>query len=203
MSSEWEAYKAGVRGAAPAPHEETEDYARFSAWFMPVAFGLAVALCYFMAWKNLDGTLIDAARVSEVFPPAAGRIAFFEVQDKASQGAYTATLAAGLVILPAFLVLNGIGYWKTVVAPDRCRRVSRLTMHAVLPLLVVFAIFFLIAFVHVPEFSVPGRRGMSRIIFWPAFPALGGALLVLCAHVIFVALVGGLKFLFGLVGKNR
>ena len=202
MSEKWDAYVAEVKDAAPAPHNETEAYEQFSHWFTLFAFGAAIALCYFMAWKNLDGTLIDAARVSEVFPLAAGRIAFFEEQDKASQGAHTATLTAGLVILPTFLVMNGIGYWRTVVAPGHCRRVNRLTLHSVIPLLVVITIFFLIGFVEVPESSVPGRRGMSIILFWPVFPALGGGLLVLCAFSIFMALVGGLKFLFGLGDKT-
>ncbi|WP_152452941.1 hypothetical protein [Roseivivax sp. THAF197b] len=197
-----EHYKSAVRNSAPAPHDETEGYAWFSAWFMPVAFGVAVALCYIIAWANLDGTLINAARLSEVFPQADGRIAFFDGQDKASQGAYTATLAASLVIFPAFLLMNGIGYWRTVVAPGRCRRVSHLTIISVLAQVTVFAVLFLIAFVHVPEAQPPGRRGNSAIIFWPVFPAVGGALLVLCANVIFCALVGGLKFLFGLRGNN-
>lgn len=199
MSRDLDDYKSAVRNAAPAPYNETEGYERFSAWFMPLAFGAAIALCYILAWANLDGTLINAARLSEIFPPANGRIDFFERQDEASKGAYTATLSAGLLIVPAFLVSHGIGYWSTVVAPGRCRRVSRLTIMSVLTAVLAFVAIFWIGFFFVPDVRLAKK---SFILFWPIFPALGGVLLVLISHVVFGALVGGLKFLFGLRGKN-
>lgn len=70
---------------------------------MPVAFVLGVALCYLAAILNVYGALLPAESVERAIPQAADRIAFLAKYDTRSLHAYTATLAAGLVMSRCFL----------------------------------------------------------------------------------------------------
>lgn len=191
-----ESFKARLRASAPAPHDETPQYERFTAVFAlvsPAAFVIAAYATYFIFGERLDALSTWLARE---FPLLAPRIGFLRAWNVQSARAYAATVTSGALLFSIFLLINAIGYWKTVVRKGGCRTVNINTLVLVVMLLTVFGVLGAIAFLEIPSTWNPSYPGMTRIFFWPTFPMLGGLFSSTMFYGAFSMLVAIVKFVF-------
>jgi hypothetical protein len=187
--------------SAPAPHWETPEYLQFSNVFAPVAFFGGVALSYALVFLFGAG-LEDATRLLvHHMPFLLARLAFLRSADGYSHIPYIATIISGLIFVPTMLIVNGIGYWKTVVSHRRCRKVVPLTTVVIGMGISVFGAMLWIAFVYCPLSYQQSRPGMVRILFWPIFPIFGSGVVFLSAIIGFSILVGVAKFAWHFGGR--
>jgi len=166
-------FKARLKASAPAPHDETPEYARFSQVYAiasPVTFVVAAYATCFALGARLDDL---ADWLAQEFPLLAPRITFLHAWDVQSVRAFAATLVSGALLFPVFLLINAIGYWKTVVRPGACRPFSQLTGVFLGMALIFLAITFAVCLLVVPRSFNAHFPGITSVIFWPNFPWLG------------------------------
>ena len=183
-----QSFKSKIRESAPAPPDETEDYRRFHNRFSVITMIVMIACAYLASLLP-----VVAGAASEVLiylPTLNGRASFLRSNDIPSYFSFSATVVSVLLTGPLSIAVFARGYWITVVAPRKCRRVSRETFLSVAFSLSVSSILVAIAFVHVPTTYDPRWPGFSSILFWPLFPALGSVVAWMFSLVLFSALVG-------------
>jgi len=182
--------------SAPAPNNETPQYERFDDVYVKVSFAtfiIAAYATYFIFGARLDAVATWLARE---FPLLAPRIEFLRAWDAQSVRAYAATMVSGALLFPIFLLINAIGYWKNVVRIGGCNPVDAMTFKLLIQLLVMFGGLTVIAVFFIPSTWNPRYPGMTRIFFWPAFPALGGLMWALDCYIFFYVPVAILKYVF-------
>lgn len=180
-----------LRMAAPAPHDETEEYRRFNSVASWLLFLGALALTYTFCYMDLAASLWG--EVSGFLPILHDRAVFLRALDPMSHVAYSNTVLASLLVIPLFLTIFSIGYWRTVVILDGHKSVSGLTaiLVGVSFLISIFLLF--IVFIHRPENYSERTPGFVQVFFWPYFPALGAGTAFLIANFLFSSLVGVAK----------
>ena len=203
MPSNFETLKKEVRAAAPAPYDETEGYATFSQALFIAAVAVAIALAYTLSYMLFLASSECLAWLSDAMPFSRDRLNFLAQLDERSAVSYLATVLSGFLLVPVILCANGVGYWKTVVAGRRCKRVTSLSLASAGPALLVFGVVFWIAFVFVPSGIDPRYPGNVRWFFWPIFPALGGLVLALLPSVLFQVCVLALKAALLAAGREE
>ena len=196
-------FKARLRASAPAPHDETPEYERFSRVFAivsPVSFVLAAYATYFALGARLDNV---AGWLAREIPLLAPRIAFLQEWDIQSVRAYAASVASGALLFPVFLLINAVGYWKTVVCNGACRPVNAMTLVLLGLVLTVFGALGAIFFLLIPWTWDARYPGTMRLFFWPTSPMLGGLWWSTMLFMIFSTLVAAVKFAFYRRLKNE
>lgn len=190
-----------LRAAAPAPHDETLEYSRFSytfpLYFAVFVVGATYISCLFDFFGE-DGVLW----VSKNLPILGPRISFLSSVDQSSYLAFGATVLTCLICLPIVFSVWLVGYWKTVVSQRKCRGLSLETIYSVSFMIFVSGCLVAIAFAHVPDAFEVSRPGMSRILFWPFFPLVGATVTWLSAMTLFSISVGLMKLIMALRGSD-
>lgn len=187
---------------APAPHNETVDYARFSSFFVPIAFGISLLLPYiiiFIFADYLEEVMIWFATKVPIFDR---RIYFLRSIDDFSDAAYAATLNSGIIILIGVFTANFFGYRKSVVLPKKLRRAGPLTVVSMLFMTMTIFLLGWASFIDAPVALSGSQLGMSRVLLWPFFPALGAAVFFLSSILAFSISVGVVKLTLKL-GENN
>ncbi len=180
-----------LRAASPAHPEETKDYRKFSNAFSLISLAIAISAAYAL-WFLPDLEVV-AANLDSYLPILNERLSFLLDNDFDSYLAYSATVLSVLVSVPVTVTGFSFGYWRTVAAPRKCRRVSKDTLLAILFGVSTSTILMAIAFIDVPETYDPRWPGFALILFWPIFPALGGAAAWFFGMTVFLTLVGMVK----------
>ncbi len=187
---------------APAPHDETAAYKRFNGWFSIISMLFFVAAAYGSTW--LFSAKLDKASVwlSTALPILEPRIEFLRSVDGYSHLPYTATVISGMISVLVMIIIQAVFYWKTVVRPGKAKGVIPKTFGLMAYLALVFAALVWIAFIFTTNTYDPRWPGMTRVILWPIFPLLGGAMASLTATVLFSILVGIVKLVFMCKGND-
>lgn len=164
-------------------------------------FFLAVIAATVVVSYVLYFTPIPRAPEAEEFvlrflPALETRVSFLGLVDEKSKISYLATVLACLFVCPLLMFIQGIAYWKTVISKGVCFRVSKMSAAAV-GIIMAWIIFLLFGgFIFSPYLFHPGRPGMSRVLFWPVFPLLGGGIAALVTNYFFACIVWALKAVF-------
>jgi len=190
------------KSAAPAPFDETVEYARFNRFFAPTALFFVTAVAYAASWFLQGHSASFDRYVSEYLPWLHGRFQFLGSISAFSQSSYVAVVFSGLFTVPILIAVNAMGYWKTVVVKHKRGGVGRNTIFAIGFALLVIVVMPWFFFVFVPEIHDPSYLGMARVFFWPVFPMLAGMVFLVVANVAFSVLVGILKFVLVFRGRN-
>ena len=117
--------------------------------------------------------------------------------------AYAATVASGALLIPVFLLINAVGYWKTVVRNGACRPVNAMTLVGLGLGLTFFGAVGAIFFLLIPWTWDARYPGTMRLFFWPTSPMLGGLWWSTVFIFIFSSLVAAVKFAFYKRLKNE
>ena len=189
-----------ARAAAPAPHDETEDYQRFGNRFSVITLFFMIACAYLASLLPIDEAV--ASKILFHLPILNERSSFLRGNDIPSYLSFAATVASVLVTVPVTIAVFFRGYWITVVGPRKCRRVSQATFISVALGLSVSSILMAIAFISVPTSYDPRWPGYSVIVFWPLFPAFGAGVAWIVSIVLHSVLVGLFKAAMQYGGKN-
>lgn len=200
MKNKKDDFISKLREASPAPPDETEDYSKFNSAFSVVSMIVFVSTAYIVYFSGLlDAS--DAAWVASLLPILESRVLFLESFDQISLVAFGATVLSCIGCMP--IVISGwiIGYWKTVVSKGKCRAPVKDTIIVIFFQIFVSSALIFISFVHTPESYDPRWPGMTFVILYPIFPALGAISAWIFCLMLFSALVGMLKFIFR-IGEN-
>lgn len=189
-------FKKRVLDAAPAPHDETPSFKRFSAVFSPLSILFTLALAYALSIAFASDYQSKSDALLSVLPITKGRIFFLHGHGAYSEAAYVATIVCAAIAIPMLVAVNGVFYLTLVALPGQCRGVNRITFLSLLYALCVVAVFTWIIFISVPSHFEPARPGLAVILFWPVFPALGALFVPGVSFVVFSVLVGLLKLAF-------
>nr|WP_321524903.1 hypothetical protein [uncultured Cohaesibacter sp.] len=190
-------------GARPMRRGESKQFDKFDDFLWVVGCFSLIVCSYIYAWilgPKLQKVSDWIAENCTIFAP---RIQFLENYDHHSHLIYSATILSCASLLPVFLILLAIAYWKTVVAKRLCESVSRRrtpTFMAVMT--VIFGSFFYFFFLFVPFEIDPRYPGHARIFLWPLFPIFSSLGAYLFTRILFVNLVGIMKLAF-LPGGHR
>ena len=183
-----QSFKSKIRESAPAPPDETEDYRRFNNRFSVITMIVMIACAYLASLLP-----VVAGAASEVLiylPTLNGRASFLRSNDIPSYFSFSATVVSVLLTGPLSIAVFARGYWITVVAPRKCRRVSQATFLSVACISSVSSAFVWIAFIHVPANYDPRWPGFASILFWPSFPVIGAVVAWMSSMVLFSVFVG-------------
>jgi hypothetical protein len=182
-----------LRAGAPAPHDETEEYKKFSHYFALVSMLIYIISAYAASLLFANQMMGLTAALSNIFPVLDLRINFLGLIDTKSATTYVATITSGTALLSVSMILNFIGYWRTVASKGRCFPVNNFTIiNMIMSILIMTTLLYTI-FVLVPNTFDPRWPGMIGLLFWPMFPAIGALTLFLCSSLAFSVFVGFLK----------
>ncbi|MCC0028686.1 MAG: hypothetical protein R3D65_14915 [Zhengella sp.] len=181
-------FKNALRASAPAPADETEEYRRFNDRFSVITLFFMIACAYLASLLSFVG--VSASKVLIYFPALNDRATFLWNHDVPSYLTFAATVGGIIVTAPLTIAVFIRGYWITVVAPRKCRRVSQATFLSVACISSVSSAFVWIAFIHVPANYDPRWPGFASILFWPSFPVIGAVVAWMSSMVLFSVFVG-------------
>ena len=186
---------------APAPHDETPAYKKFSAVFVPALLMVTLALVYLLTSLVSSWLVEVASQVRDNVPVLRPRLDYLGKIDQRSEAAYIGSLVCFVFILPSALFINMAFYLKTVVVSGEANAISFSSAYGMIFSLSVTFAFIWIAFVSVPHGYDPSKPGMAAILAWPIFPAIASGVIVVSSLIAFSTFVGIAKFL--LMGVKR
>lgn len=182
-------FKEKTRGTAPAPHDETPSYKRFSAIFSPLSFVITILLSYLLAAAFARDHQSESDFLQNWLPIVKPRIDFLRSHGIYSESGYIATVLCAIFAIPAIILVNSFFYWNLVLRPGLRRGINANTFYSVLFSTSVMILLFWVVFISVPENYDPHRPGFAAAFFWPIFPTFGAVSICLLAFIIFSALV--------------
>ena len=197
----WRDFQRKVSAANPAPYNETPQYKDFMMWFPPLSLAVFVACSYF-----LTATFGNAlGRIAEFDAPHfrvfGERIAFLGGPESCSSKAFISTIATAILLTPILLVLHLRGYLRAHSGGWNYKPLTMLTLVYLMQGMVLFGIFFWIAFIDVPKSAGVANVGAGGIFFWPIFPVLGSTLLWMLEGWICCAIIGLVKLVHTMATK--
>ena len=116
-------FKERAHAAEPAPHDETEQYRQFNKVFVPIWVGVSVVFMYGLCLFYPNPEVLTE-QVGRNFPIFQDRISFLRKYDYSTYLIYGAVVFGFFFIAVAQLFINCVAYWKCVVQPRKCKRVS-------------------------------------------------------------------------------
>lgn len=183
-----ESFNELIRANAAAPSDETEEYRRFNNLFSMITMIFMIACAYLASL--IPSFEVAASKMLFYFPLLKERSSFLLDRDISSYMSFAATVGSIFVTAPLTIAIFARGYWITVVAPRKCRRVSKATFLSMAFTFSASSILVAIAFVHVPTTYDPRWPGFASILFWPVFPAIGAFMAWMFSMVLFSVFVG-------------
>lgn len=190
-----------LRSAYPAPHEETNEYQKFSSTASIVSLLVLNFFSYSLYFSGLLSTE-GVAEIARHLPILEARVQFLKEFDQKSLVALGATVLTCVAGAPVLVFVWLVGYWRTVVSKGSCREITIESLAPIAFLAAVSLLGLFIVFLHIPEFYDPRRPGMTRILFFPIFPFLGSFVGYILSQVFFSLMVAALKATLQIRGKN-
>nr|WP_320140842.1 hypothetical protein [uncultured Cohaesibacter sp.] len=192
--------KAAIKwgdGARSMRRGESKQFDKLDDFFWVVGWFSLIVCSYIYAWilgPKLQKVSDWIAENCTIFAP---RIQLLENYDHHSHLIYSATILSCASLLPVFLILLAVAYWKTVVEKRLCESVSkrRTPTHLLFTMVIIFTLFYF--FFMFSYFDIdPRYPGNMRVFLWP----LSSIFLSLCAYTsarfLFSILVGIMKLAF-------
>ena len=181
--------------SAPAPDDETPEYARFMKFFLPISVLVNIAFSYLSVYLPTQLIAASHARICSPNSVFEDRCRFLEQFDLTSRVSFVGALLVGFTLFPTLLAVHIYGYWKAVISS---RGVSKLPHPIAFPMAFAWGIvvlFFWVAFIDVPGGYELGRMGFARILIWPLLPGLGGFAWWFLELAVLATLVGLIKWI--------